>query len=187
MPYFDARLSIDGFSKPLIWCRNTPTTNIKPLVVFDRDDTLIEDAGQNNSASELKFFPSSLPAITLLVEHGFEISIATNQASIGRGVTTLQQLSDFHDSLDETIYARTGSCISIIAICPHVSNFECNCRKPKTGLLDEISAQLKKKPKVFFGNSSSDIQAAKDFGISGIQVNEENLFHSVYEWIRNQC
>jgi D-glycero-D-manno-heptose 1,7-bisphosphate phosphatase len=160
-----------------------PIKNTKRLVLFDRDDTLINDAGQSNLTEDLRFFPTALPAINILVELGYEIGIATNQSSVGRGLSNVAKLSEFHESLDRIIYEYTGSHLSIVAICPHVSESRCNCRKPKPGLLAEIAIYMEKTPMVLFGNSDSDLKAAESFGIPGIQVNDENLLSSVSEWV----
>jgi histidinol-phosphate phosphatase family protein len=183
MPYLSKTLKVKSELKPVLWAWSEPEINDKPLIVFDRDDTLIADAGQTNLLANLKFLPSALLTLGFLVDKGYEISIATNQAAIGKGKCDLTQISEFHRFLDKQIFESSGSHLSIIAICPHIPSSGCSCRKPKPGLLIEISAYLQKKPKVLFGNSQTDLDAAVNFGIPGKKVTNETLFSEVKEWV----
>ena len=185
MPYLNFTKSMNRDHKPLLWAWNLPVKSSKPLILFDRDDTLIQDAGQNNLEKNLEFLPSALQSLKILFDQGYEIGIATNQSSIGKGTSDILTLSKFHLAMDRCIHDYTGSHLSIVAICPHVSEVKCSCRKPKPGLLVEIADFMGKTPKILFGNSKSDLDAANSFGIRGVQITSDNLLSSVYEWLEN--
>jgi len=142
------------------------------LVILDRDGVINFDSDQYiKSPSEWRPIPGSIEAIARLNQNGFRIAVATNQAGIGRGLFDMATLNAMNDKMMELVF-RQGGRIDALFFCPHTAVEECNCRKPRTGMLEEIAARfhtdLKCVPSV--GDSLKDLQAAERVGAQPILV-----------------
>ncbi|MDO9312459.1 MAG: D-glycero-beta-D-manno-heptose 1,7-bisphosphate 7-phosphatase [Nitrosomonas sp.] len=109
--------------------------------------------------------PGSLDAIARLTHSGYRVVIATNQSGIGRGLLDMATYNAINDKMYKAVN-QAGGRIDAIFFCPHTSADKCSCRKPATGLLDEImqryGVNLKNAPAV--GDSLKDLQAATAVG-----------------------
>jgi D-glycero-D-manno-heptose 1,7-bisphosphate phosphatase len=142
------------------------------LVILDRDGVINFDSDQYiKSPSEWRPIPGSIEAIARLNQNGYRIAVATNQAGIGRGLFDMATLNAMNDKMMELVF-RQGGRIDALFFCPHTAVEDCNCRKPKTGMLEEIAARfhtdLKGVPSV--GDSLKDLQAAERVGAQPILV-----------------
>jgi HAD superfamily hydrolase (TIGR01662 family) len=72
---------------------------------------------------------------------GFRVVIATNQSGIGRGLFDMATLNAIHEKMHRAL-ALVGGRIDALFYCPHTSESQCDCRKPKTGMLQEIGMRL---------------------------------------------
>jgi len=116
--------------------------------------------------SDFKLIDGSLEAMARLSENGFKIAIATNQAGIGKGIMDDSQFSDIMDNLSD-LTKSAGGRIDYVAYCPHdYAIVKWHCRKPKTGLLQQIEDyfRISVKEKYFVGDKISDISAARNYG-----------------------
>ncbi len=143
-------------------------------VLLDRDGVINKNPPDNGYVCNWKdfaFLPNSQKAIKKLTDHGYEIYIVTNQAGIGRGIFSEQQLADVHRQMLVEI-EKFGGKIKKIYYCPHHPNDNCNCRKPKPGMLMRASHEynFNLSETFFIGDSISDIQAAQSAGVSPILV-----------------
>ena len=115
--------------------------------------------------------PGSLDAIARLTHSGYRVVIATNQSGIGRGLLDMATYNAINDKMYKAVN-QVGGRIDAIFFCPHTSVDKCTCRKPATGLLDEImqryGVNLKNAPVV--GDSLKDLQAAAAVGAIPILV-----------------
>ena len=112
------------------------------LVILDRDGVINEDADDFvKSVQEWLPIPGSIDAIARLCSHGFIVAVATNQSGIGRGLFTVDTLDAMHENLCELVQ-EAGGTIATIAYCPHKPEDLCDCRKPQSGLFDEIADTL---------------------------------------------
>ena len=109
------------------------------VLVLDRDGVINVDLMTYVTRSE-DFEPikGSLEAIALLNKYGFKVAIATNQACIEKKIITDADLLKIHDYMKELL-KEVGGEISYIAYCPHAPETKCKCRKPETGLLEDLS------------------------------------------------
>lgn len=109
--------------------------------------------------------PGSLEAIARLTHAGYRVVIATNQSGIGRGLLDMATYNAINDKMYR-VANHAGGRIDAIFFCPHTNADKCLCRKPATGLLDEImqryGVNLKNIPCV--GDSLKDLQAAAAVG-----------------------
>ena len=137
----------------------------KPIVL-DRDGVINEDLwGYVTKKEEFKPVEGSLLAIKKLSDAGFNVVIATNQACISKKIINEKQLKSVHDHMS-LLVQEAGGKIDYVAFCPHAPEDRCSCRKPETGLLDEIEDRLdcSLKDSFFVGDKESDILCAINHG-----------------------
>jgi D-glycero-D-manno-heptose 1,7-bisphosphate phosphatase len=142
------------------------------LVILDRDGVINYDSDQYiKSPAEWRAIPGSIEAIARLNQNGFRIAVASNQSGIGRGLFDMATLNAINDKMMEMVF-RQGGRIDAVFFCPHTAVENCGCRKPKTGLYEEIAArfhtELKGVPCV--GDSLKDLQCAEAVGGQPILV-----------------
>jgi D-glycero-D-manno-heptose 1,7-bisphosphate phosphatase len=142
------------------------------LVILDRDGVINHDSESFiKSPAEWRPIPGSLEAIARLNHAGFHVVLATNQSGVGRGLFEVSTLNAIHDRMHRAL-AQIGGRIDAIFFCPHASDAGCNCRKPRSGLLDEIASRfnvdLKGVPSV--GDALRDLQAAAAVGATPMLV-----------------
>jgi D-glycero-D-manno-heptose 1,7-bisphosphate phosphatase len=142
------------------------------LVILDRDGVINHDSDQYiKSPAEWRPIPGSIEAIARLHQGGWRIAVATNQSGIGRGLFDMATLNAINDKMMELVF-RQGGRIDALFFCPHTAAEDCGCRKPRTGMLEEIAArfhtELKGVPAV--GDSLKDLQAAESVGAQPILV-----------------
>ena len=134
-------------------------TIIKPAAFLDRDGVINNDSNQYiKSPEDFKAVPGSIEAIKMLSEKGIPVAIATNQSGIGRGFLSYVTVCTIHQKLFDLL-GKNDDAINYIAMCPHRPDQQCNCRKPKTGMLCEISDKLMiplNKKVYFVGDSIKD-------------------------------
>jgi D-glycero-D-manno-heptose 1,7-bisphosphate phosphatase len=170
---------------PHIWISNSQPNG--PLIVFDRDDTLIVDAGQHNDPEKLTWMPGAIETLEHASQLGFDLAIATNQSGIGRGIFDTNRVQNFHKFMNKDLVQRIGTPFRAIAFCPHTREDHCLCRKPNPGLLKTLADACATKPNVFFGNSGTDMIAAHKYGIIGVNTDGKNLLDVFKEWNANTC
>jgi len=136
------------------------------LIILDRDGVINFDSDQFiKSPEEWKPIPGSLEAIARLCQAGYRVVVATNQSGIGRGLFDMSMLNAIHDKMHKAC-ALMGGRIDAVFFCPHTSEANCNCRKPKSGMIEEIAerynVELKDVPAV--GDSLRDLEATARLG-----------------------
>lgn len=142
------------------------------LVVLDRDGTINHDSDQYiKSPAEWKPVKGSLEAIARLTQAGHRVVVATNQSGIARGLFDMTTLNAIHDAMQRAVH-QAGGRIDAIFFCPHAGDANCECRKPKPGMLLEIgrrmNAPLAGVPVV--GDALRDLQAAAAAGARPVLV-----------------
>ena len=142
------------------------------LAILDRDGVINYDSAQFIKApTEWRPIPGSIEAIARLTQNGFRIAVATNQSGIGRGLFDMATLNAINDKMMEMVF-RQGGRIDALFFCPHTAEENCGCRKPKTGMLEEIAlrfhTELKGVPCI--GDGLRDLQAADAVGAQPILV-----------------
>ena len=109
------------------------------LVILDRDGVINYDSEHFiKSVAEWKALPGSPEAIAKLTQAGYRVVVATNQSGIGRGLFDMDTLNAMHDKMHRAVQA-VGGRIDAVFYCPHSADSNCNCRKPKPGMLERIA------------------------------------------------
>jgi D-glycero-D-manno-heptose 1,7-bisphosphate phosphatase len=142
------------------------------LVILDRDGVINQDSA-NFIKNPNEWIPiaGSLEAIALLNQSGFRVAVATNQSGVSRGLFDMVTLNSIHDKMHREV-AQLGGRIDAIFYCPHSAEENCDCRKPKTGMIKEIgkrfSVELNQVAAV--GDALRDLQAFEKAGCQPILV-----------------
>lgn len=142
------------------------------LIVLDRDGVINHDStAYIKSPDEWRPIDGSLDAIARLCKAGYRVVVATNQAGVGRGLFDMATLAAIHNRMTQAVTAAGGH-LDAIFFCPHAPALECECRKPRPGMLHEIlrrfgaeAAQVS-----MVGDSLRDLQAAASAGCRPILV-----------------
>jgi D-glycero-D-manno-heptose 1,7-bisphosphate phosphatase len=142
------------------------------LIILDRDGVINYDSDAYiKSPAEWKPLPGSIEAMARLNRNGFRIVVATNQSGIGRGLFDMATLNAMNDKMMELVF-RQGGRVDALFFCPHTADENCECRKPKTGMFEEIARRfdtdLAGVPCV--GDSLRDLQAGAAMGCQTILV-----------------
>ena len=134
------------------------------LIILDRDGVINEDSDDYiKSPDEWIPIAGSLEAIGALSQNGFKVIIITNQSGIGRKIFSIEMLNAIHKKMSINL-AQYGGVIDGIFFCPCAPEENCNCRKPKSGLYNEVSDRLQISLENVFcvGDKITDIQAAQN-------------------------
>ena len=142
------------------------------LVILDRDGVINHDSDDYiKSPDEWQPLPGSLEAIARLCRADYTVVVATNQAGVGRGLFSQEMLIRIHRKMASSIRDKGGRLDSVF-FCPHSPAEQCGCRKPKPGMLLEISDRLgiglSGVPVV--GDSLRDLEAAEAAGAMPVLV-----------------
>ncbi|WP_349514950.1 HAD-IIIA family hydrolase [Leuconostoc suionicum] len=131
-------------------------------VFIDRDGT-VGGNGHYQSLNDFELFPYALSSIEKLKAHGMSVFALSNQTHIEKGDM------DYYDFFNSLI--RMG--FNDAFICPHSKQTNCNCRKPKKGLIEQTHRKynFQNKQSIIIGDRfSSDIQLAQNCQMLGIHV-----------------
>ena len=142
------------------------------LIILDRDGVINFDSEQFiKSPEEWKPIPGSLEAIARLCQADYRVVVATNQSGIGRGLFDMHTLNAIHDKMHKAV-ALAGGRIDAIFYCPHTAEFDCHCRKPKPGMLEDIAARyiVNLQGVLVVGDSLRDLTSAAEVGAQPILV-----------------
>ena len=142
------------------------------MVILDRDGVINHDSDHYiKSVDEWVPIDGSLEAIARLSAAGYLVAVATNQSGLARGYFDRATLDAMHAKL-RRLLADHGGRIDGIAFCPHLPVEQCDCRKPRPGLLRQIAEQfaLDLADCVFVGDSFKDVEAARAVGARPVLV-----------------
>ena len=150
----------------------------RQAVFIDRDGTLTEEVGYVNHPSRLRLLPRAAQAIRRLNEAGVAAVLATNQAGIARGYFSQDVLHAVNDALVSQL-KDAGAHLDGIYVCSHHPHegqppfrADCDCRKPKPGLLVRAAAELglDLRASTMVGDKPSDLVPARAVGARGVLV-----------------
>ncbi|HEX4858915.1 MAG TPA: D-glycero-beta-D-manno-heptose 1,7-bisphosphate 7-phosphatase [Usitatibacteraceae bacterium] len=144
----------------------------RKLVILDRDGVInVDSANFIKSPDEWKPIPGSIEAIARLNQNGYRVVVATNQSGIGRGLFDMATLNAINDKMTEMVF-RQGGHIDAVFFCPCTAEQQCHCRKPDTGMFEDIAMRyrtgLAGVPTI--GDSLRDLQAGVKVGCLPILV-----------------
>ena len=148
------------------------------VVILDRDGVINQDSAHYiKSAREWRPIRGSIEAMARLSRAGIRIAVATNQSGIARGLLSEAALQSMHRKMRRLV-EKAGGRVDDIFYCPHAPDAGCGCRKPATGMLEQIAREftlsLSNQDCWFIGDSMTDLQAAQRFGCRPVLVRTGN-------------
>ena len=156
--------------------------NRQRAIFLDRDGTMNVSKGFISNAEDLELIPGTIEAIKAINKSGALAIVITNQPVIARGECSFEELHNIHNKL-KTLLGEKGAFVDDIFYCPHHPDkgfegevpelkFDCECRKPKTGMIDEAvkkyNIDLSKSYMV--GDSTMDLELARNAGVKSVLV-----------------
>ncbi len=144
---------------------------MRPAVFLDRDGTINEQMGYINHISRFKLLPRVADAIRMLNENNYLVVVVTNQSGPARGYFPIELVYEVNNYMKELL-RKEGANIDAVYFCPHLPEDGCNCRKPKTGMIEMACKDLNIDLSLSYviGDMCDDIELAKNAGIKGIMV-----------------
>lgn len=173
--------TVEELKSGLIQSKNLK--NKQRAVFIDRDGTMNVSKGFISKADDLELIPGTIDAIKAINKSGALAIVITNQPVIARGECSFEELHNIHNKL-KTLLGEKGAFVDDIFYCPHHPDkgfegevpelkFDCECRKPKTGMIEEAvkkyNIDLSKSYMV--GDSTMDLETARNAGIKSVLVN----------------
>ena len=146
-------------------------------MILDRDGVLNARpprATYVTTPEHFHWLPGALDALRLLREAGYVVLIVSNQAGIGRGMMSEEDLAKIHARMQSDVKAAGGR-IDAVYHCPHTWDEGCWCRKPSPGLLfaAQRAHHLDLSRTYFIGDDERDEEAAVRAGCRSILVSED--------------
>ena len=147
-------------------------------VFMDRDGTITEEMGYLKEPEKLRLIPRSGEAIRSLNEKEILAIVVSNQSGVARGYFSEETVKKIHRKL-ERLLKKEGAYPDGIYYCPHHPKFgspqykkNCNCRKPKPGMLERAARRfnLDLKKCYITGDKVEDIKLARNVGAKGILI-----------------
>ncbi len=145
--------------------------NRKPLLLIDRDGTLITEQDYLKDPKKVKFLAGSLAGLKRLYHAGYALVVVSNQSGVGRGLMTLSDVKKVTARFCQLVQ-RAGVRLAGVYWCPHHPNVNCACRKPKLGMVRQAARALKRsyRGSISIGDKWCDVQLGKSTGGQGILV-----------------
>lgn len=162
--------------------------NKQKAIFLDRDGVINKYVGFLTDIKDFELIDGVTDAIKKINDNGYLAIVVTNQPVIARGEVTFAELNQIHNKM-ETLLGLDGAYVDAIYYCPHHPHkgyegevpelkFECECRKPKPGMLlhaaKDFNIDLSKS--VMIGDSENDMIAGKNAGCSTILIGESEEY-----------
>lgn len=161
-------------------CDAKNLANKQKAIFLDRDGTINEYVGFLRKEEDFRLIPGVSEAIKKINNSGYLAIVVTNQPVIARGEVTEEELEEIHKKM-ETLLGLDGAYIDDIYYCPHYPDkgfegeipelkIECDCRKPKTGMLEKAAREhnIDLSSSIMIGDSTLDIKMAENAGMQSI-------------------
>lgn len=161
-------------------CDAKNLANKQKAIFLDRDGTINEYVGFLRKEEDFRLIPGVSEAIKKINNSGYLAIVVTNQPVIARGEVTEEELEEIHKKM-ETLLGLAGAYIDDIYYCPHHPDkgfegeipelkIECDCRKPKTGMLEKAAREhnIDLSSSIMIGDSTLDIKMAENAGMQSI-------------------
>lgn len=166
--------------------RKKELKNLKKALFLDRDGVINRDFSYVYELEKLEFMPNIFEIVKFFYDKGYLVFIITNQSGVGRGYFSKEQMDIFNNAILKE-FSNHQINIAKIYACLHTPNDNCECRKPKTGLIkmacDEFKIDLENS--VFIGDKPSDMQTAFNANIKNRYIFSDNENYENAKKIRN--
>ncbi len=143
---------------------------LKP-VYLDRDGVInLNRADYIRSLEEWIPIPGAIEAIVRLSNAGHPVIVLTNQSAIARNYCRVSDVEGIHKHLLH-LACKAGGFISGIYYCPHHPDDGCECRKPRTGMIESARSELNLPDGGYIvGDADSDMELGRRTGLKTVLV-----------------
>lgn len=145
----------------------------KKVLFIDRDGTLIEEPAdqQIDSLPKLRLVPGVIPALLRLRDAGYVFVMVSNQDGLGTASFPEPSFREPHEFL-RNLLSSQGVQFEAEFICPHFARDQCECRKPKPGLLQDYlrNNSIDRSASYVIGDRDTDLELARNLGIQGLRI-----------------
>lgn len=150
-----------------------PAAAPRRAAFLDRDGVINRDTGYLHRWEDFEFLPGVLPALQRLHAAGWALVVVTNQSGIARGYYTEADYQTLTARMRQAM-ADAGAPPLAVYHCPHHPGgqvaalaVECDCRKPRPGMLLRAAADhgLSLAGSFMVGDKLADVQAARSAGV----------------------
>ncbi|MCF8482050.1 MAG: HAD family hydrolase [Rhodospirillum sp.] len=140
-------------------------------VLLDRDGTINVETHYLSRPEQLTLLPGAAEGLRMMRDLGLALIVVTNQSGIARGYFTEEDLATVHARFRD-ILAKEGVAVDGIYHCPHGTDTDCACRKPKRGLVDQALTDIEFDPTRSFiiGDKAIDLELGRAVGAEPILV-----------------
>jgi imidazoleglycerol-phosphate dehydratase/histidinol-phosphatase len=143
------------------------------ILFVDRDGTLIEEPHdlQVDALDKVRFMPGVFAALTQLARHGYKLAMVTNQDGLGTQSFPQAHFDGAHTFMLEAFRSQ-GIEFDAIFVCPHFQADQCECRKPRTQLVESYVREkgMDEAASAMIGDRDTDLEFARNLGIRGLKV-----------------
>lgn len=166
----------------------------RPVAFLDRDGTLNVEAGYIRNVEDLHLIDGAADAVKTLNNLGVAAILVTNQTGAARGYYDENHILALNERLTGLL-GDSGAFLDAVYYCPHLAegtvepyNIDCDCRKPRTGLVDkayEEHQDLDRNLAFVIGDKATDVELAANCGAKGILVRTgygERVLTGDYQW-----
>ncbi len=136
---------------------------------FDRDGVINKDNGYVYKIEDFFFNDGLFELLKLLKSKNYLLLVITNQSGIARGYYSEADLAKLHQFMQDSIKEKTGFAFDRIYHCPHLPSQNCDCRKPKAGMIESACKDFRivLSQSFFVGDKITDMECAQNAGING--------------------
>lgn len=140
-------------------------------IFLDRDGTIVEEFADGTVDTNGVLLPHAAEGLNALQKRGYTLFFISNQRPIAIGILTEESFWQTNAKIIGKLQ-KLGVHIEATQMCPHQDSDGCNCRKPKTGMIDAISNvyEIDFKNSWFIGDRPTDVELGKKIGCKTIQV-----------------
>ena len=151
---------------------------------LDRDGVINVDEGYVGTIERFHFIPGIFEALQKLQQRGFKLIIVTNQSGIARGYYSHEEYERLTRYMLEE-FAKRGIEITAVYHCPHHPDENCDCRKPKPGMIVRAAREhnIDLASSWLVGDTMKDIEAAQRAGIKNMVLLDNKRLIDVVEEI----
>lgn len=166
--------------------------NKRPCIFLDRDGVINRDMDSNPKTTDFELLPNVAEAIKKINKSDYLAVVVTNQPMIAKGFVTVSEVENTHKKM-ETLLGEEGAFLNAIYYCPHHPEggfegeipelkIECECRKPKPGMLIQAANDLNidLANSWMIGDSERDLSAGKSVGCKCIYISNKTNINSDY-------
>ena len=182
----------EDFKNGVVQAKNL--RNKQKAFFLDRDGTINKYVGFLRNIDDFELIDGASEAIKQINQSGYLAIVVTNQPVIARGEVSWEELHEIHKKM-ETLLGKDGAYIDGLYICPHHPDkgfegerpeykFDCDCRKPKPGLLLQATRDfnIDLSQSYMIGDSERDVEAGKSAQCKEsfmVEINKESVLKKI--------